>query len=570
MARVTAIPLTDRAASSGEALRVLARRVRVPFAVLAVFTAATAILFWPVLAHLHSALLGPPEDNLQDFWNSWYAAVARDPAHPFWTTLLRFPEGTPLIYQSFAYPQVLCVAALAQIFGTDLHTLVALQNLTLLSSFPLAGLGAFLLVRHLAHSTMGGMIGGFVFAFNPSHVAQALHHAHVSQIAFLPFFALAFFLMLERRSIAWLCAAALFLALSALSCWYYLFYCTYFIAFHLLYLRIRDGAWPRGWTVLAPALCIAGAGVLLAPLLVPMVLAATPQAYDPGGNTYVADLAGYIAFPPEHALAQLSAPLYARFTGYPWEATVYLGLANLAIFAAFCWHKGLRRTSPAFQLLFGMLAFALLASGEALHVAGHVTPLHLLDGALDKLPFFANVRTPSRAIVFVYLYLSIGIGMAAAALLENQTTARRAIAAALTVLIVADFYPVHIATAPIACAPGLSVLRDDPARGFGILNLPFGYVEENAYMLEQACHGRPMAGGNTTREMARTLVERLPLSDPRRLRAMLAQAHVKYVVIHAARGARFAWTRGLPPLTQLRAAFPTAYRGAGLTILRAY
>jgi hypothetical protein len=567
---VTAIPLTDRALPAGESMRAVLRGVRAPLAVLVLFTAVTALMFWPVLAQLHGALLGPPEDNMQDFWNSWYAAVARDPSHVFSTTLLRFPEGTPLIYQSFAYPQLAAVAALAQIFGSDLHTLVALQNLTLLASFPLAGLGAFLFVRHLSGSTAGGLIGGFVFAFNPSHIAQAMHHAHVSQIEFLPFFAFAWLLTLERRSIAWLAAAIVLMALSALSCWYYLFYCAYFIALHLLYLRVRDGAWPRGWHLLAPVLCVAGAVLLLAPLLVPMVLQAGPQLYDPGSNTYVADLAGYVAFPPAHAFAVVAAPLTARFTGYPWEATVYLGLVNLAVLVALCWHKGLRPASPAFQIVFGMIAFALLASGEALHVAGHATALHLPDVALDKLPFFANVRTPARAIVFVYLYLAAGIGMAAAALLQRPAVLRRALAAVTAVLIVADFWPVHLATTPVTCAPGLSVLRRDTTHGFGILNLPFAYVEENAYMLEQACDGRPMVDGNTSREMARTLVYRLPLADPGRLRVALAQAHVKYVLVHHPRGGLFAWPAALPQMTQLRRAFTPVYDGPDMTVLRVY
>src|SRR5215469_10721967 len=151
-------------------------------AVLAFFTALTAVLFWPCLAHYRSALMGPPEDNMQDFWNTWYAAVGHTRGHFFATTLLRFPEGTPLIYHSFAYPQVFAVVALSRIFGTDPGTLIALQNLTLLASFPLAAAGAFYLVRHLVHSTAGGLLGGFVFAFNPSHVSQAFHHAHVSSI----------------------------------------------------------------------------------------------------------------------------------------------------------------------------------------------------------------------------------------------------------------------------------------------------------------------------------------------------------------------------------------------------
>jgi hypothetical protein len=49
------------------------------FGLFALFTVMTAILFWQWMPHLHSALIGPPEDNMQDFWNTWYMAVARNP-----------------------------------------------------------------------------------------------------------------------------------------------------------------------------------------------------------------------------------------------------------------------------------------------------------------------------------------------------------------------------------------------------------------------------------------------------------------------------------------------------------
>jgi hypothetical protein len=44
----------------------------------ALFAVMTAGLFWQWMPHLHSALIGPPEDNMQDFWNTWYATVAKN------------------------------------------------------------------------------------------------------------------------------------------------------------------------------------------------------------------------------------------------------------------------------------------------------------------------------------------------------------------------------------------------------------------------------------------------------------------------------------------------------------
>jgi hypothetical protein len=539
-------------------------------AVFTLFSLITAVFFWPVIAHLHSALIGPPEDNLNDFWDTWYAAVAGDRAHFFSTKLLRFPEGTSLIYQSFAYPQVFAAVGLSRFFGTERDTLVALQNLTILASFPLAGTGAFYLVRHLVRSTAGGLVGGYVFVFNPSHVAHALHHAGVSSIEFLPFFALAWLIALERRNFAWLGAAVLFLALSALSCWYYLFYGFYFIGFQLLYQRIRDGRWPRGWPLLAGALCALCTLAVLSPLLLPMITATHSSVYKGGGNAFVADLAAYVAFPPQHLLSAVSRALYARFTGYPWEATVYLGLVNCALILWAFLRTGMARQSLNLYVLLGMIFFCVLASGETLHIAGMITPLHLPDIVLDKLPFFANLRTPSRAIVFVYLFLGIGTGFAMATILQDRRAASGICAAVLAVLIVADFYPAKLEMTPVDCPRGLSVLSSDPERGFGVLNLPIGYVEENTYMLQQTCHGRPMVGGVTTREMSVTLANRLFGMSAAALRDALREARVKYIILHTPKDGLYRWNDSLPSQAQLLRVFPGVYGSADMRILRTY
>src|SRR5262245_44789307 len=163
---------------------------------------------------------------------------------------------------------------LSKVIGTELSSLFFLQNISLLISFPLAGVGAFYLVRHFTQNGAGALTGAFVFAFNPSHVAHVMHHAHVSSIEFIPFFVLSSLVAFERKSIIWLGLAIAFYGLSALSSWYYLFYIAYFIAFHTVYTVIRDRAFPKGWNRLTPIACLAGVVIVLSPLLVPMVRAA--------------------------------------------------------------------------------------------------------------------------------------------------------------------------------------------------------------------------------------------------------------------------------------------------------
>ena len=542
------------------------------------FTAVTALFFRSWLPQLSSALIGPPEDNMQDFWNTWYAALAADPGHFLFTTFIRFPEGTPLAYHSFAYPQVFVVALIVRGLHLGVDSLVLLQNLTLLASFPVAAVGAYYLVRHFVDRTTGALVGAFLFAFNPSHVEHVMHHAHVSQIEFIPFFVLAYLVALQRRSLMFLLVAVALYALCALSCWYYLFYVAYFIVFHTLFIAITTRQLPRGWSLLAPLTCLAGVVILLSPLLVPMVKAALGSAsvYQPGGDLYVADVLAYPAFPPFHLLGGLGRIVYEHLTTNEWEGTVYLGLINLGLVA---WlYAAARDTDRRLlgYLLCGGILFCIFASGDSLHVFGNRT-IPMPDAVLSRLPFVKNVRTPSRAVVFVYLFLAIAVAYAINLLGRRaRSLPARLLPASLATLIVLDFVPVTaLPMTPRYCSPGLDVIRDDPERGFGVLDLPSGsirgYLHGNVYMFQQSCHGRPILQGNISRDVVTSLRDRLDTSDLAQQHEQLRAAHVKYVVInHRPMGIALKLRAGDADLNEYPREFPTLYAGPDLTVLKVY
>ncbi|HEY0265643.1 MAG TPA: hypothetical protein VGC16_02765 [Rhizomicrobium sp.] len=537
---------------------------------LAGFTALAALFFWPWLAHLSSALIGPPEDNMQDFWNSWHAVTAHGWRDFVFTNQIRFPQGASLVYHSFAWPQIFAMMLLAKIFGGDFATLVALQNLTLLATFPLAATAMFALARRLLGDVKGRDAGaaaaGFIFAFNPWHVAMVMHHAHVANIEFLPLFVLFYLTALERRDPRRLIAAGAMLALSALCCWYFLFYALYFMAFHLLALRLREGNWPRGWMLAAPVLCAATALLLLVPWLVPMARAGLDHSvYYSGNNTFVADLLAFVAFPPTHLLARLGSGVYAAMTSNPWEGAVYLGLVNLAVLALAIFRaltqKGDKRA--LYYALGGMAFFAVIACGETLHAGGVVTPIHLPGVILAKLPFFANVRTPARAMVFVYLFLGLALAQAAVMALRHRTPVLRGALTVIAALMLLDFAPVNLATTPAACPTALDIIAKDPNR-VGVLDLPSGYAEGNAYMMLSACHGHPIVQGITARFIGGALIDRLPM-DPAAQRRALEAAHVGYVVLHKPQGPLFA--RGGGPRQYLHV-YQLVQDGPEMTVLR--
>ena len=448
---------------------------------------------------------------------------------------------------------------------------MTLQNLTILASFPLAGIGAFYLCRTLGSGTAGSLAGGFIFAFNPWHVAQAMHHAHVAGIEFLPFFVLCYLRASVQHSYGWLTGAMVFFALSALSCWYYFFYCFYFLLFHLLYLRLHEKHWPRGWRLVAPASCLGGTLLLLSPLLVPMIASGLHgDAYQLGSDMFEADLLGYTAFPPTHALHSLGKSLYDSFTGNDWEDVVYLGLANLALLGWGFWRARGGERRLLWFALGGMIFFAVLASGDTLHWAGHALPIHTPGLVLSRLPFFGNVRTPVRAIVFVYLFLGIGTAAAiTAALKTGRSATTGAVLTLAALLMLLDFYPARLQTTAMVCAPELAVLAKDPDHNAGVLDLPSGYRDKNFYMAQQACHGRPIVQGVIARTLTPSLADHLNVKDPDAQRRQLQAAGIKYILLHHPRDGLFVWDPHLDgDAGQYRARYPVVRESPDLTILK--
>jgi hypothetical protein len=542
--------------------------------VILVYTALTVFVFRNFIPRPGSTLIGPPEDNMQDFWNTWYAASQVKMFHYLgYTNLIKFPEGTTLYYHSFAYSKVVVANIVGGVFGARLTNLVALENLLLVISFPISATGGFYLVRHFTRDNVGALVGGAVFAFNPSHVAHVAHHLHVTSIEFIPLFALSFILAVERRSRAFALLSMVCFVLSTLSCWYYLFYCAYFMAFLYSVVAIKRRRLLNPWPLAVILSNIVGLLILLSPLLTPMiVLAATgANVYLGGTDVFCADLFGYVAFPPVHALSALSEHVYSRLAGNAWEATVYLGAVNVALLAWLIMRRKQLDRDLIALVLSGMVVFAVIASGDHLHVLGHRT-IPLPNLLLSHLPFFKNVRTPSRAIVLVYLFLSIGVGYAVSTIWRERGarwTGRGALAV-IVLLMALDWYPRNLPGTPVACLPAYSLLAQDPDRHAAVLDLPRGYVEGNAYMMYQACHLHPIVDGNVSRPIDKTLYDRLVTGDLDQQRRQLAANNVKYIVIHRPDGKLFQWRAEDGQAAQYAKMYPVLYSGEDAIVVRVY
>jgi hypothetical protein len=167
----------------------------------------------------------------------------------------------------------------------------------------------------------------------------------------------------------------------------------------------------------------------------------------------------------------------------------------------------------------------------------------LLPTALTQhIPFLRNVRTPSRAIVYVYLFLALATGLTIKHLFfererylskwKSAYRLRSLILAALSAFLFLDFYPANLDSTKVACPPAYGKIRDDPSQAFGILDLPMTYITGNYYMTYQICHEKPIVHATISRKLKQSLSDYLELDDLDSQRQQLKESHVKYIVIH--------------------------------------
>ncbi len=281
-------------------------------------------------------------------------------------------------------------------------------------------------------------------------------------------------------------------------------------------------------------------------------------------------LLAFFIFHPYHLLNTFTEGINSHFSGNAWEMTVYLGIINIGLIL--WWLMKKQKSYPIQGLgyhLWGMIIFMLFAGGSFLHIYGKTTPIPLPTFLTQFIPFFRNVRTPSRAIVFSYLFLSIAIAMITSKNMSLIGGRRRIIFfAAVSALVFADFYPAGILLTKVDCPQAYEIIkRDTDSRTFGILDLP--RKAKNRYMMYQVCHGRPIVDARISRKLSLTLDDALEMKDLLVQRKQLMDNRVKYVVVHKD------LNKATPPIRRISVdayvrQYPVVYSDSSEIVMRVY
>jgi hypothetical protein len=203
--------------------------VRVAATVVIAFVAAAVAGSWPLIRHLSTHLTGTTGSDAGVYlWNTWvfrHELVDRGSWPLATDTILPLDGPTPLGLHNYTLVADVMSALLQPVIG-----LVAAFNVIYLANIALAGLGMFVLARHVLKTSGGGTAeafwAGLLFCWSPFLIARGTVHFSLVAAAPLPFFV--FFLdraLERRRTLDAVCCGGSF-AWATFSDPYYGIYCT--------------------------------------------------------------------------------------------------------------------------------------------------------------------------------------------------------------------------------------------------------------------------------------------------------------------------------------------------------
>jgi hypothetical protein len=360
------------------------------------FAALTAWFTYPQVLRLTST--PRHHDALFSIWRlSWIAhQLPRAPAHLFDANIF-FPATGTLAYSDAVLLQGLLAAPLlwAGLPG------VIVYNLVVLASFVFAGVGMFVLVRHLTGSAAAALVAGAIFAFAPFRID---HYFHLELLwsGWMPLTLWALHRAVESDRRKWGVWTGLFLAAQALSCIYYAVFLATLVGLAVLVLvatrAVRVTAPAIRHLALGAALC----GILAAPYAIPYARNARIV-----GTRSVQETASYSAEPANYLASPHQNWLYGQTeTGN--ERQLFPGLTAFALaLVALCPPWSRRRLLYGAGLLFAV----------DLSLGFHGVSFRVLHAVV---PIYHGLRVPARAGMLTLTVLAPLAGMGVARLVDRR------------------------------------------------------------------------------------------------------------------------------------------------------
>lgn len=478
------------------------------------YVVCSLIFTYPLISRLTTHVPGNlGNDTAVAIWSLWWVKEALlSGQSPFFSDLILFPYGVSLIFHGM----VLSKALLAM----PLHLALppwAVYNFVVILAFPTAGLGMYLLARHLTSSTPAALIAGLIYGFSPFMIARSFGHLNYLSSDWIPFYVLCLMKMVQHNRFRSAIGAGIFLLLTAYSEYYYLIYLAMFTGGYLCYAarKKKDRIWNRRF--LLNLLCMVGFLVIG---FSPVLLALRPgnetdfiYAGWSGSGKYGADLLAFFTPPPGSFLyGNWSRSLFARFTGAnATEATVFAGYVAclLAAYAVF----RIRSEPDVRMWLWMTLIFTTLSLGPLLHVGGDFVfslgpvrfAIPLPYVLLHHIPLLKGARVPARFDVMVQLGLAVLCAYSLRELLRRLPRIWP-VATVIFLLISLEYLRLPYTTVPVKIPEIYRKIATEKHDG-ALLEIPLGWGTGwgvtgrllELQQLYQIVHGKPLISGFASR-----------------------------------------------------------------------
>jgi hypothetical protein len=426
-----------------------------------------------VLSAPGDGTLGRGPDVQIFIWGlQWWPYALSHGLDPLVSHVLWAPYGSDVLWTSTVPVLSLLAAPITLTLGPTVA-----WNLLVVLAPAACGCAAYMLCRELTGRGWPSLVGGELYGFSSYQLAEGGVHLHVSMTVMVPLAALVVVRYVKGR----LNTSGLAVRLGLIAAFQFLsspeLLATMLVigAVTLLaaFVVVPHARAELRRTIVATGMGLAGAGALLAPVLVAMLRETPGQALNPASE-YSADLLNFIVPTRLTALGGAwAAGISSQFTGNLAEQTAYVGLPLLAIVGCYLFAA---RASPSGRLLVVVLVTSVVLSlGPRLEVAGRAT-LWLPEALLSKVPMLADAL-PDRFALYTSLIVSVIVA-------SWLADARGGLARwAVALLAVASLAPA--ATASLWWAPTPhSIQRNDLGRlvptGSTVISLPFWRVDDRA------------------------------------------------------------------------------------------
>lgn len=336
-----------------------------------------AYLTWPVLRSFNHNFYGFPSDNLGTMWGWWWSRNAGSfGATPSFSPLIGYPFGQQLAPWTGEIVSDLFVRFML-LFAPQTFV----YNLIITTSFALAGVTMYFLVRYVTVDRRVAFFGGIAYLVGAFHAVHAMLFVNLSMVQWMPLYILALLVFMKKP----VARNALLLFLASLlvvgtSVHYGLFMAVFTIAFLLgrfAYLRIRQARLLKSGEIAAREPVVLNRKTLLLSLLVVLLVVAVvfplfllgnrrisqagnwPTRSTPGGKRELETDRGGSASPLAYLLPEKEnfflGPITRKLAPErvnSYENSLYLGVSLMAlagywlVISALAWRSERKRRSP--------------------------------------------------------------------------------------------------------------------------------------------------------------------------------------------------------------------------------